>query len=148
VNDGQPGELVSDPAQGVGNAAYLETMSGFGGPLRVGVFAASADQKNREETGGSYYGIMELSGNLYERCISVGHPTGRAFTGNHGDGALSTTGAHNVAQWPANNDGIGFKGGSYINQSRFIRVSDRYDAANGFSGTNSRIGFRGVRTAQ
>lgn len=148
VNDGEENSLITDPGSGSGNALYQATSSGFGGPLRCGIFAASAITKNREETGGSYYGVMELTGNVYERCVTVGNPTGRAFSGLHGDGALSTSGDSNVANWPLDNgDGGGFRGGSYPNSADFCRVSDRYDAANGFTGTNSRIGFRGVRTA-
>lgn len=148
LNDGEANSIISNPGSGAGNAFYQQTASGFGGPVRCGIFAASAITKNREETGGSYYGIMELTGNLYERCVSVGAPIGRSFTGLHGNGVLSSTGFSNVANWPQDDGtGGGFRGGSYPNTSDYCRVSDRYDAANDFTGTNSRIGIRGVRTA-
>ncbi|WP_460219821.1 SUMF1/EgtB/PvdO family nonheme iron enzyme [Psychroserpens sp. MEBiC05023] len=147
INESQPNELISNPETGTGNMVYLETNGTPTGPKRCGILAASAINKTREETGGSYYGIMELSGNLYERCITVGNPEGRSFTNTNGDGSLATNGLANVASWPTDNTGWGFKGGAYINQSTFIRVSDRNDAANGFSGSNSRIGFRGIRSA-
>jgi formylglycine-generating enzyme required for sulfatase activity len=148
ANDGEENSLIIDPGSGAGNAFYQTTASGFGGPLRCGIFAASANTKNREETGGSYFGIMELTGNLYERCVTVGDPTGRAFEGDHGNGILDASGNSNVANWPTNSgDGGGFRGGSYANSPDYCRVSDRYDATNAFTGTNSRIGFRGVRTA-
>ena len=57
-----------------GNCNYNNTI---GGPLRVGSFATG--NNTREIAGASYYGIMELSGNLYERCISVGNADGRAY---------------------------------------------------------------------
>jgi len=92
---------------------------------------------------------MELSGNVYERAVSVGNPQGRSFTGEHGDGAISADGSNNVANWPiAEGDGFSFRGGSHFNEAQFITVSDRNDAASSFSGNNNRIGFRGVRTAQ
>ena len=145
--EGAPNEMVANRRPEEAGVSYLETMSGIGGPLRCGIHAASALAKNRTESGGSYYGIMELSGNLYERVISVGMPDGRAFTGEHGDGELDNNGQHNVSNWPAGNTGAtGYRGAAYINQSKFLRVSDRYDAANASDITNSRIGFRGART--
>jgi len=153
-NIGTPNEQITNPGLGVGNAIYYftETENDFPsevfGPKRCGVLAASAVSPTREETGGSYYGIMELTGNVYERCISVGNPEGRAFTGTHGNGTLLFSGSHNVDSWPAdNNTGFGYRGGSYLNRSNFVRLSDRYDAASVLSGANSRLGFRGVRTA-
>jgi len=143
-----PNEGISNPGDGVGNAVYILTNGTPSGPKRCGILAASALNPTREESGGSYYGIMELTGNLYERCITVGNPEGRAFTGEHGDGVLPFSGSHNVANWPAdNNTGFGYRGGSYFNSSDFIRLSDRYDAATVLVGANNRLGFRGVRTA-
>lgn len=148
LNDGTSNSLVSDPGVNIGNGAYATTMSGLGGPLRCGIFAASATNPTRDETGGSYYGIMELSGNLYERMVSIGTPGGRSFTANHGDGALDSSGAHNVANWPAVAGGdIGYRGGSFANSANYLRIADRYDAANMSNIVNSRIGFRGVRTS-
>ena len=114
----------------------------------MGAIAASALDNTREESGGSYYGIMELTGNVYERVISVGNPEGRAFTGAHGDGALDVAGDASTAGWPTGDEGIGFRGGSYANPSRFLRLADRFDGASVISSGNSRLGFRGVRTAQ
>ena len=148
VNDGTPSEAVSNPGQGTGNANYDATDPG--GPVRAGIFAASALNANREETGGSYYGIMELSGNLYERLVTVGNPTGRAFTGAHGDGNLLADGNPNVVNWPnaETAEGMSFRGASYINTSRFLRLSDRNDGALALTSANTRLGFRGGRTAQ
>ncbi|MTB50115.1 hypothetical protein [Lewinella sp. W8] len=145
---GTENEIITNPGSGTGNANYQETNGLTAGPKRCGIFPASAGVNNREETGGSYYGIMELTGNVYERAISVGNPEGRSFTGNHGDGEIPGNGRHNVSGWPGTDAGIGYRGGSYPNQAQFLFVSDRNDAANSFSGTNGRIGFRGVRTAQ
>ncbi|MEL6969887.1 MAG: SUMF1/EgtB/PvdO family nonheme iron enzyme [Bacteroidota bacterium] len=147
VNESAPNEQITDPGSGVGNANYQETNGLTSGPKRCGIIAASALLNNREETGGSYYGIMELSGNVYERAITVGNPEGRGFTGQHGDGTISGAGTANVPNWPAGNEGIGYRGAAYPNAIQFLFVSDRNDAANSFSGTNGRIGFRGVRTS-
>ncbi|GGG55412.1 SUMF1/EgtB/PvdO family nonheme iron enzyme [Bizionia arctica] len=147
INLGQPNEQVSNPEEGVGNIIYGETNGTPTGPKRAGILAASAINNNREETGGSYYGIMELSGNLYERCVTVGLPEGRIFDGMPGDGVLTESGLSNQPNWPlSNGEGIGYKGGSYFNGSNFIRVSDRFDAASVLAGANNRLGFRGARS--
>jgi len=149
LNAGSPSETIANPATGVGNAMYGDTNSSLNGPLRCGIFASSALNKNREETGGSYYGVMELSGNLYERCVSVGNAAGRAFTGNHGNGIISATGNGTVFNWPNSitGEGYSYRGGSWLNGSNFLRVSDRFDGATVIGTGNSRLGFRAVRTA-
>ena len=149
ANEMQANEIVTNPGVGTGNALYGGT--DFNGPLRCGIFAASAVNASREETGGSYYGIMELSGNVYERMVTVGSPAGRRFSGNHGDGTVnSSSGFPNVSNWPnaTTGAGIGFRGGAYSTLSDRLRVSDRFDGATDIGFGNSRLGFRGVRTAQ
>ncbi|PHI20273.1 hypothetical protein CEQ90_08790 [Lewinellaceae bacterium SD302] len=148
TNIGTPEEGISNPGTGVGNAVYTITGGAPSGPKRVGILAASAVNNSREESGGSYYGVMELTGNLYERCITVGNPSGRAFSGEHGDGLITAAGDANVVNWPAGALGIGYRGGSYANNVPFIYVSDRNDASNEITNGNTRLGFRGGRTAQ
>ncbi len=147
INLGQPNEQLTNPAVGVGNIVYASTNGTPSGPKRVGMLAASAINKNREETGGSYYGIMELSGNVYENVITVGRPEGRAFTGISGDGVLSIAGEANVPNWPDGAIGIGYRGAAFANAAPYYYVSDRTDAANTIENGNTRLGFRGVRTA-
>lgn len=120
------------------------------GPMRVGVFAKSAT--TRAQSGASYYGIMELSGNLYERPVTVGNATGRAFTGVHGNGALSANGHANETDWPGltggevtGATGSGFRGGDWVNDATGMRASDRDYAASMYTGRYSGYGFRGVR---
>jgi formylglycine-generating enzyme required for sulfatase activity len=150
-NDGTSTEYINNPGVSTGNANYSLTLGLYLGPLRVGIFAASAINKNREETGASYYGIIEMSGNLYERVVSVGNATGRNFTGLHGNGIISsTTGNSTVSNWPNGTTGEGFshRGASWYNSSDFLRVSDRFDGASLIAGGNSRLGFRCARTAE
>ena len=117
------------------------------GPIRVGAFAG--DATNRETSGASYYGILELSGNVREWVVGVGKETGRNYTGLHGDGLIDVThGTADVPAWPSGSfpDGIGFRGGDWMNYHAFMQVSDRTVA----SMPNSRqaySGGRGVRTA-
>jgi len=97
---------------------------------------------------------MELSGNLWERAVTVGNATGRAFTGLHGNGALSTNGHANETAWPGltggevtGATGSGFRGGSWNNSATFLRVSDRTIAALTITPRNIYYGFRAVRVA-
>ncbi|OGV74545.1 MAG: hypothetical protein A2269_05170 [Lentisphaerae bacterium RIFOXYA12_FULL_60_10] len=100
---------------------------------------------------------MELSGNLTERPVTVGHATGRAFTGLHGNGTLTAGGDADIAAllWPAlNGTGAGQRGGAWRNDSGYLRVADRVAAAiadsqRGISaaGNISPYGGRGVRSA-
>lgn len=135
-----------------GNAMYTSTQVIIGGPVRVGIFGTATS--NRVQSGASFWGIMELSGNLWERPVTVGNATGRAFTGLHGDGALSTAGYANVAAWPGLSSGevtgavgSGLRGGAWTNHATFLRASDRLIAANEVTTGTNNYGFRGVRTA-
>jgi formylglycine-generating enzyme required for sulfatase activity len=121
------------------------------GPLRCGIFATNSS--TRAEAGASYYGIMELSGNLWERPVTVGNTTGRGFTGTHGDGALSTNGNATNSDWPGYSGGevtgatgTGFRGGSWFTDAFVARVSDRAMAGGGDTARTSYYGFRGVRS--
>lgn len=101
------------------------------GPLRVGSFATVSSI--REQAGVSDYGIMELSGNLWEQAVSVGNTSGRNFTGSiHGDGLLTTDGFCNISTWPGfvsdnvtGAAGIGFRGGAWSDNAFSLRVSSR-----------------------
>ena len=82
-------EVASNASSSLGNAAYSVTSSA--GPLRSGIFATGTS--NRMTSGSSYYGIMELSGNMPEYCIMLGCQAGRSchFVPN-GNGVLSNLG--------------------------------------------------------
>ncbi len=122
--------ITSDTSSGgcnYGNKAHTGGDAGSG-PLRVGIFATASS--TRVSAGASYWGIMELSGNLWERPVTVGHATGRAFTGLHGNGVLNTAGDADVTAWPNTTaTGAGFRGGDWYDASAYARVSDRNYAA-------------------
>jgi formylglycine-generating enzyme required for sulfatase activity len=123
------------------------------GPLRVGIFAANPSNSGRLTSGASYYGIMELTGNLAERTITVGNTTGRSFSGLHGDGTLDANGNADVSNWPGTNSvGAGRRGGRWSSNVAYDgkRVSDRAGANLFPSGRNASdyyLGIRGVRTS-
>lgn len=146
-NPGANNETVNDNANVANN-------SGVSSPLRVGVFAKA--NTTREQSGASYYGIMEMSGGQFETVIGVTGPVGRAYNGTHGDGILSIDGFQDVATWPDRNTlgDAGIRGGSWKSDGGsdkdnyfLMQVSDRYYVMSckqtlRFEGS----GFRGIRT--
>jgi hypothetical protein len=136
--------ILGNYAVTTGNACYSSTNSSINGPMRVGIFAANNSNTGRITSGSSYWGIMELSGNLRESCITIGDASGRAFTGVHGDGTLEVNGFGNVSQWPYSSDlsGTICRGGSFNDPVFRLQVADRYSADNHISGYT---GFRAVR---
>ncbi len=149
---------ITDPAtyytHGGANFSTLNVNGEAAGPWRVGCFADKDSRQlgvgfNRATAGASYYGIMELGGNVWERTVTVGNIEGRTFTGTHGNGLLVANGDADGATWPAATTaiGTGFRGGSWQSSGSFMVVSDRTSATNALSGRLSSSGGRGVRTA-
>jgi formylglycine-generating enzyme required for sulfatase activity len=149
-NPGENNESPNAPSTTAGNASYSITDGAIDGPLRVGLFATASS--SRMTSGGSYYGIMEMSGNLWERAVTIGNATGRNFTGLNGNGQLSPNGDANQSLWPGISGsggtlatGSGLRGGMWAFASPSARVSDRNFAAFTNAGRYSNYGFRGVR---
>lgn len=126
-----------------------------GGPIRSG-FAATSNS-NRVQSGASYYGIMELAGNVYEQCVGGGSSYNYAtFTTANGDGALTNSGLANIAGWPINgglSSGTIYKGGAFYNntgQKNYFQISDRTNyqgqSNNGNTTRDRATGGRGVRS--
>lgn len=106
------------------------------GPFRSGCFGIGTN--TRAATGAGYYGAMELSGNIWERCVSLGGDKDASikardeFTGSHGDGELSNGGHGTNSDWPGESSGTitgaagsGFRGGSWLYDIFVARVADR-----------------------
>lgn len=131
-----------------GNAMYNLANGGF--PIRVGAFAANIANSGRITAGAGYYGAMELAGNMGELIISAGNAPGRAYTGVHGNGELTSTGGHDAANWPPGTavDQFGARGGTFANSlDDRLRVSERIAAASNNTTSFAGNGVRGVRTA-
>ncbi len=147
TNDGGANATV-DAGSSTGNASYTTTNGLIDGPLRVGIFAASFGTPARQEAGATFYGVMEMSGNLWERPVTIDNTTGRAFTGTHGDGVLTSSGEADVSTWPPGAIGTGLRGGAWDFGSSGLRVSDRILAATALLPRTNDGGFRAVRSAQ
>ncbi|MDE2010087.1 MAG: hypothetical protein KGJ09_08430 [Candidatus Omnitrophica bacterium] len=160
-------ETITAPANA--NANYGDTIftggdsslgAGYNqGPLRGGIFAGT--NSTRTAAGASFYGVMDLGGNLKERVVTIGNASGLAFTGTDGNGALDTTagfeGNADVAGWPGMDQGTpangvdgaagsGFRGGSWSDGANYLRTSDRAEAARTDTAALNNYGGRGVRT--
>lgn len=135
-------------------AAETNLTTEFFGPLRAEVFAGP--RASRASSGASYWGILEMSGNLWEQTITVGSKAGRRFEGTHGNGLpepspawhLSRESSSNVRAFRLRGGGFGSGGDK---QKQMLRTSDR--AAYFGGGGDGRaegaktVGLRCVRTA-
>jgi len=101
------------------NNAIIGGDGGYG-PLRVGIFATPTTT-TREQTGATYFGIMEMSGNVWETGIHHSYdPNG--FDGSWGNGYLNASAEADVATWPLNVRSANL-GGSYQDGTNVLRVN-------------------------
>ena len=144
-------EIMSNASTNLGNAMYTSTYFSAPdfGPVRSGVFATGTS--NRTNSGASFFGVMEMSGNIAEYCISIGTAAGRStrYVPN-GNGSLSAAGNAQLSVggagfWPGmegntttstinncsgtceitGNAGIIVRGGFWYGNANQLRVSDR-----------------------
>jgi formylglycine-generating enzyme required for sulfatase activity len=166
TNINQSSEAVSNAAPApTGNAQYSLSYNAAG-PLRNGLFATVSS--NKITSGGGYYGVMEMSGNLWERVITTGFLN---FRNIQGDAifinSLGYASVVDAASWPGmtagsqgivdgsiNATGLIYRGGAWDSPAENLRISDRsgllvsntntdrINMANvGVRGCRSRIGF-------
>ena len=136
---GVSGSGTETPNPSTGNCNYN---SSAWGPTRVGIFATATSI--RIQAGASYWGIMELGGNVIERPVTVGNAAGRLFTGGHGDGTLAESGSADVVGWQIGG-GIGYRGGSFTYTPV---LSSRSNAAYSNEAWSPKdCGWRAVRSA-
>jgi hypothetical protein len=126
------------------------------GPIRCGAFATSST--TRETAGASFYGIMELSGNLIEPAVFA-HLT---YNGKiHGNGTLHSGGNADISAWPGFSTPTNSSAGSFIGRGgswdgnmyssvELGRVADRGATPSAynpyFNRTYPTWAIRGVRT--
>jgi formylglycine-generating enzyme required for sulfatase activity len=144
INPGANNEI----AQANSNVA-LNNLA-IGGPMRVGCFAQGTT--NRIQSGASYYGVLDLTGNVTEIVVAfISSNTSFTYSGLNGNGTLNANGNSNVAFWPNSVYydnfiyGASQKGGGFNSTSSYARIS-----TNGIYALSTRenyTGGRGVRTA-
>jgi formylglycine-generating enzyme required for sulfatase activity len=173
TNASQSSEIVNNTSVSpIGNVSYIATYSNapFNGPLRNGIFATTAT--NRISSGGSFYGVMELSGNLNERVVTISNAAGDNYTFGGAGGQvlvnLTTSGfaqfvtSPATGRWPGAFNvgstfaifgssfalGLMYKGGGWASPASLLRISDRGGLV--VSNTNTDrtqmndVGIRGV----
>jgi formylglycine-generating enzyme required for sulfatase activity len=140
-------QISANYSVSTGNSGHNSTIGPIDGPLRVGIFAANSLNNSRVTSGSGYYGSMELSGNLWERAVTIGTIVGRGYTNLHGDGLLSSDGSTNVHSWPAT-DAVGFRGGAWSIFLPDMQVSDRNFGAHTGPSRYGNSGFRGCRSVK
>jgi hypothetical protein len=111
----KPNEFV----WGTDNYDQLERYVNVSGEttLQNGWTEAQLNDETRPIFGASYYWVMDLSGSVWEKVITIGNEIGRQFKGTHGDGHLDFGHATNQ-DWPKSDDeqgGFGYRGGGYYN---------------------------------
>ncbi|MDY0101774.1 MAG: SUMF1/EgtB/PvdO family nonheme iron enzyme [Lentimicrobium sp.] len=135
-------------AEETGNSGIATYRNDLQTPTRVGMFAKPGN--TRIQSGATYYGILDMTGNLWERPVNLGTPEGRTFTGLQGNGSIDSEGLADVVNWPGpDSEGTGFRGG-YWDTSQYedpILVASRRYADEPVARRRNRFGGRGVRTA-
>jgi len=166
--DGTSAEAIDNyitigPGEGLANYGNDSVL----GPLRCGFAAKNAT--TRFEAGASFYGVMELSGNVFELCYNLynsGNAQGANFTGSHGDGELTLLPPGYANQgWPAEADFTFFfeypsvipRGGAWTSAApgAEMGISDRtyfvlsiLAPLDPTTGRNNALGGRGVSRRQ
>jgi len=132
-NVGMDNERYVGPS-GMGRAvcrANPISSQNFSSPMRVGQFAGAST--GREASGASYWGIMDMTGNVSELCYDVFYSTQVLSRSDYGDGIISNNsadmGEHNVNGWPSSTNSAAYvlRGGS---------CTESITSVGGFAGTS------------
>lgn len=114
--------------------------------LRAG-FAAT-NQSNRLQSGGTFYGVKEMTGNAWEMVINLSK-NGLNYTGSFGDGNLDEQGYATNPDWDSQTAGAsGVKGGGWNSGVQLpyndCAVSDRFYIYQNQSVKRNTTGGRGI----
>lgn len=125
--------------------------------MQNGLTEADLADSNRAAFGASYYWVFDLSGSMWEKVITIGDPIGRAFTGQHGDGRITSYGFTDIEEWPAgfadSEGGYGYRGGGHYgepwisNANPYSPIAHRPYAAWSAGPRREAYGTRAARTA-
>ncbi|WP_286438743.1 SUMF1/EgtB/PvdO family nonheme iron enzyme, partial [Bacteroides acidifaciens] len=104
------------------------TTNSINGPVRCGLFATSAT--NQTQAGATYWGVMEMSGNVKELCANVNYTTL--------NGGSCGTGVYNANLWDKTANKYGVRGGGFSSADSSLRTSDRTEVMNYFTAITQR----------
>jgi formylglycine-generating enzyme required for sulfatase activity len=151
-------QAISSSLNNPGAANETSTASGDGlsayggnvttdGPLRCGFAAGAAT--NKAQAGGSWFGVMEMSGNVWEQCVGGFNFNYSNFTNACGDGTLTAAGAANTANWPVSGGGQAggvLRGGGFESATVSLRISENGQMTSNANQVRFQtVGGRGVR---
>ncbi len=145
-NSGNQNEISTSVGKGLSGAGAGATLNR--GPLRCGFAATSIT--DREKAGASYYGALDMAGNVTEQCVGGKTYNYSSFTNANGDGVLTPAGAADTPNWPAVGGGTQggvMRGGNWYDVDNLCITSNRDligDDTN--SARDYKVGGRGVRT--
>ncbi|AFM05702.1 Formylglycine-generating sulfatase enzyme [Bernardetia litoralis DSM 6794] len=141
-NDGTESETVTEIANFADSAGLANYNSGIqtntlNGVLRNGFGAkgsdfSSSDFELRLQAGASFWGVMELSGNVWEYCVKINYPNSLSFQRNQvGNGFLDENGNADFLSFDVV-EGFMVRGGAWdsvtypVGDFRDLSVSARY----------------------
>ena len=134
VNPRTPQEVMNYAPLGAANLGNQVS-------YRAGIFATSVS--DRDHSGATYYGILDMTGGMYERAIGGWGHDYSAFTTANGDGNISNIARHNQAGWSYSQYSV--RGGSTVLYEGRL-LSSRSWGANGTQDPGYAMGGRGVRS--
>ncbi len=149
LNSGAANEVIgANYSTILGNESYNATNSSS--IRRFESWDLCRDQRKHQQvtSGSTFYGQMEMSGNIWDRAVNLGTPEGRTFTGAHGNGALTAAGDADPLYWPPvlSAAGICFRGGSFVTNAVGTTVSGRYYNNTPLDRLEYYMGGRGIRS--
>ncbi|HCY22900.1 MAG: hypothetical protein A2W93_09565 [Bacteroidetes bacterium GWF2_43_63] len=150
---------ASETSTTAGNGLSAYGSASTSGPLRVGFSATVAT--DRVTSASSYYGVMNLGGNVWEMVVGGSNSVNTGYTLTYsslGDGELTAAGLFNTPNWQMYNSisysslGCGccssyikwhmeLRGGSYMSANSTLRTSDRSKNNSGTCGGGPDMGF-------
>jgi len=139
------------------NTEYLNNWAPLGPAMiarnwlwRVGI--AATGSSDRVHAGATYYGILDMTGNIYERCVGGYNFDYSTFTTANGDGSITSEAYADVVGWPistSNRDTYESyymrRGASTSNYNNY-QVSSRSQMNWGDGNRDIATGGRGVRS--
>ncbi|WP_291725688.1 SUMF1/EgtB/PvdO family nonheme iron enzyme [Bernardetia sp.] len=160
-NDGTENETVTETANFADSAGLAPYNSGIefnqlNGVLRNGFGAKGADFSTSEfelrlQAGASFWGVLELSGNVWEYCVKTNNTDALSFARNQiGDGTLDENGNANFLSFDVM-QGFIVRGGAWdsvtypVGDFRDLSVSARYYATLPSENRRGTTGGRGGR---
>ena len=134
VNPRTPQETMNTAPLGANNVQ-------LGVSYRAGIFATATS--DRDHSGATYYGILDMTGGMFERAIGGWSYDYSTFNENNGNGNLSVIGRSDMPYWSGNS--ISARGAS-TNNNIAAGVSNREWGSNGATDPGYAVGGRGVRS--